>query len=109
MGDARVEELQRHFGLLGREWWGAGLGLGPLFRPGAGSRSSLGRRILGRGSEAVRGRFPLGGGNDEEGGREWRRDGGGCGGGSGAGCNDGAVLGEIPAASAGMTEEVRRV
>ena len=54
-----------------------------------------------RASEAVRGRFPLGGGNDEEGGREWRRD--------GAGCNDGAVHGEIPAASAGMTEEVRRV
>ena len=53
-----------------------GLGLGPLFRPGAGSKSSLGRRILGAGGgrwvrawEVARGRFPLGGGNDEKRGR----------------------------------------
>ena len=51
-----------------------GLGLGPLFRPGAGSRSSLGRRKGGGGetstaSEVARGRFPLGGGNDEGRGR----------------------------------------
>ena len=42
--------------------------------------------------EAARGRFPLGGGNDE---------------GAGTGCNDGAGRVEIPAASAGMTVEGR--
>ena len=61
--------------------------MGPLFRPGAGSRSSLGRRIQGRASEVARGRFPLGGGNDE-----------------GGSAGVGAGGGEIPAASAGMTE-----
>ena len=59
----------------------AGLGLGPLFGPGAGSRSSLGRR-----------------------------KGGGCGAGKevgmagGGGSEVGGVCGEIPAASAGMTD-----
>ena len=65
---------------------------------------------MGVATEGVRGRFPLGGGNDEERGagmtgdgvvrREVRRGSDGFGG----GCNGGTAHVEIPAASAGMTE-----
>ena len=51
----------------GREWRrGVVRGVGAGGDRRMGPKSSLGRRILGRAWEVGRGRFPLGGGNDEE-------------------------------------------